>query len=48
VRYVLRSSDLLHMEASLTGVSQSGIKTGGCTMTGGACGTIVEVTSEAS
>jgi hypothetical protein len=39
-----RSSGLLHVEVSLARVSQSG---GGAT-TGGACGTIVEVTSEAS
>jgi hypothetical protein len=29
-------------------VFQSGLKTGGCAMTGGACGTIAEVASEAS
>jgi hypothetical protein len=43
-----RSSGLLHMEASLARVSQSGLKTvGGATM-GGACGTIAEVASEVS
>jgi hypothetical protein len=36
------------VEASLTSVFQSGLKTGGCTMTGDARGTIVEVVSEAS
>jgi hypothetical protein len=43
-----RSSDFLHMEASLTRVFQSGLKTGGGATAGGARGTIVEVTSEAS
>jgi hypothetical protein len=36
------------MEASLARVSQSGLKTGGAVMAGGARGTIVEVASEAS
>jgi hypothetical protein len=48
VRYVSRSSGLLHVEASLARVSQSGLKTGGDAMAGGARGTIVEVASEAS
>jgi hypothetical protein len=43
-----RFSGLLHMEASLSRVSQSGLKTGGGATTGGARGTIAEVTSEAS
>jgi hypothetical protein len=43
-----RSSGLLDMEASLARVSQSGLKTGGGAMVGGACGTIAEVVSEAS
>jgi hypothetical protein len=43
-----RSSGLLHMEASLTRVSQSGLKTAGCATMGGARGTIMEVMSEAS
>jgi hypothetical protein len=43
-----RSSDLLGVEASLARVSQSGPKTGGCAMTGGARGTIVEVASKVS
>jgi hypothetical protein len=43
-----RSSSLLGVEASLTRVSQSGLKTGGGATTGGACGTIAEVASEAS
>jgi hypothetical protein len=43
-----RSSDFLHVEASLTRVFQSGLKTGGGVTAGGARGTIVEVTSEAS
>jgi hypothetical protein len=46
--HTLRSSGLLHVEASLVRVSQSGLKTGGGAMTGGACGTIVEVASETS
>jgi hypothetical protein len=45
--HTLRSSGLLHVEASLARVSQSGQKTGGGAMTGGARGTIVEVASEA-
>jgi hypothetical protein len=43
-----RSSGLLGVEASLARVSQSGLKTGGGTMMGGARGTIAEVASEAS
>jgi hypothetical protein len=43
-----RPSGLLHMEASLARISQSGLKTGGGAMTGGARGTITEVASEAS
>jgi hypothetical protein len=43
-----RSSGFLRVEASMTRVSQSGLKTGGGATTGGACGTIVEVASEAS
>jgi hypothetical protein len=43
-----RSSDLLYVEASLTRVFQSGMKTGGVTTTGGARGTIVAVVSDAS
>jgi hypothetical protein len=45
---VSRSSGLLRVEASLARVSQSGLKTGGGTMTGGARSTIAEVVSEAS
>jgi hypothetical protein len=45
--HVLRSSSLLGVEASLTRVSQSGLKTGGGATTGGARGTIAEVASEA-
>jgi hypothetical protein len=48
VRHASRSSGLLHVEASLARVSQSVLKTGGGTTTGGARGTIVEVASEAS
>jgi hypothetical protein len=43
-----RSSSLLGVEASLAMVFQSGMKTGGGATTGGARGTIAEVTSEAS
>jgi hypothetical protein len=43
-----RYSGLLHVEASLARVSQSGLKTGGDTIVGGARGTIMEVVSEAS
>jgi hypothetical protein len=48
VGYASRSSSLLHVEASLNRVSQSGLKTAGGATTGGPCGTIVEVASEAS
>jgi hypothetical protein len=43
-----RSSSLLGVEASMARVSQSGLKTGGDAITGGARGTIVDVASEAS
>jgi hypothetical protein len=43
-----RSSSLLGVEASLTRVSQSGLKTGRGTTMDGARGTITEVASEAS
>jgi hypothetical protein len=46
--HALRSSDLIHVEASLVRVSQSGLKTDGGATTGGARGTITEVASEAS
>jgi hypothetical protein len=46
--HVLRYSSLLGVEASLARVFQSGLKTSGCATTGGACGTITEVASEAS
>jgi hypothetical protein len=39
---------MLHMEASLVRVFQSGLKTGGGATMGDARGTIVEVASEAS
>jgi hypothetical protein len=48
VGHASRYSDLLRMEASLTRVYQSGLKTGGGTMTAGAGGTIAEVASETS
>jgi hypothetical protein len=43
-----RSSGLLHVEASLARVSQSGMKTVGGATAGGARDTIAEVASEAS
>jgi hypothetical protein len=43
-----RSSGLLRVEASLARVFQSDLKTGGGATTDGACGTIMEVASEAS
>jgi hypothetical protein len=43
--HALRSSSLLHVEASRARVSQSGLKTGGCVTVDGARGTTVEVTS---
>jgi hypothetical protein len=46
--YVSRSSGLLHVEASLARVFQSGLKTDGGTITGGARGIIAEGSSEAS
>jgi hypothetical protein len=45
--YASRSSDLLDVKSSLARVSQSGLKTDGGTMTGGARDTIAEVASEA-
>jgi hypothetical protein len=46
--YASRSSGLLHVEASLSRVSQSGLKTDGDATAGGARGTIVEVASKAN
>jgi hypothetical protein len=48
VGHASRSSGLLHMEASLARVFQSGLKTGGGATVGSARGTITEITSEAS
>jgi hypothetical protein len=48
VGHASRSSGLLHVEASLARVSQSGMKTSGGATTGGARGTIAKVASEAS
>jgi hypothetical protein len=48
VGHTSRSSGLRGLEASLARVSQSGLKTGEGATTGGAHGTIVKVTSEAS
>jgi hypothetical protein len=39
---------LLHVEASRARVSQSGLKTRGSVITGGACGTIMKVASSPS
>jgi hypothetical protein len=46
--HALRSIGLLHVESSLARVSQSGLKTGEGTTTGGARGTIAEVAPQAS
>jgi hypothetical protein len=46
--HALRSIGLLHVESSLARVSQSGLKTGEGTTTGGARGTITEVAPQAS
>jgi hypothetical protein len=46
--HVSRSSGLLRVEERLARVFQSDLKTGGAMTTGGARGTIAEVTSEAS
>jgi hypothetical protein len=48
VGHASRSSGLLHVEASLARVSQSGLMTDGDTMAGSARGTIAEVALEAS
>jgi hypothetical protein len=46
--YASRYSGLHDVEASLARVFQSGLKTGGGAMAGGAHGTIMKVASEAS
>jgi hypothetical protein len=48
VGHASRSSGLLHVEASLARVSQSGLKTGGGATACSAHGAIAEVVSEAS
>jgi hypothetical protein len=48
VGHASRSSGLLHVEASLTRVSLSGLKTDGGVTVGGARGTIAKVALEAS
>jgi hypothetical protein len=48
VGHASRSSGLLHVEASQTRVSQSGMKTDGGTIARSARGTIAEVTSSQS
>jgi hypothetical protein len=45
VGHTSRSSSLFHVKASLVRVFQSGLKTGEGATTGGAHGTITEVTS---
>jgi hypothetical protein len=47
-RHTSRSNSLLHVEASLARISQSGLKTSGDVMVGGARDIITEVTSEVS
>jgi hypothetical protein len=47
VGHASRSSSLFGMEASLARISQSGLKTDGGVMMGGARGTIAEIASEA-
>jgi hypothetical protein len=44
----LKSSGLLHVEASLARVFQSSLNTGGSATTGGARGTIAEIVSNVS
>jgi hypothetical protein len=46
--YTSRSTGLLHVKSSCARVFQSGIKTDGCAMAGGAHGTIMKVASESS
>jgi hypothetical protein len=46
--YVSRSSGLLRVEASLSRIFQSGLKTDGGVTAGGTRGTIVDVVSETS
>jgi hypothetical protein len=48
VGHASRSGGLLHLEASHTRVSQSGLKTGGGMTVGGAHRTIIEVVSGSS
>jgi hypothetical protein len=48
VGHASRSSGLLHVEANLTRVFQSGLKTSRDATSDGARGTITEVASEAS
>jgi hypothetical protein len=48
VGHASRSTDLLHVEASLARVSQSGLNTIGGATAGGARGTIAEVASKVS
>jgi hypothetical protein len=48
VGHASRSNSLLHMEASMARVSQSGLNTDGAATTDGARGTIAKVASEVS
>jgi hypothetical protein len=45
MEHASKSSGLLHVKSSQARISQSGLKTGGGAMVGGARGTITEVTS---
>jgi hypothetical protein len=48
VGHTSRYNGLLRVKASQARFSQSGLKTGGCAMAGGACGIIIEVASRTS
>jgi hypothetical protein len=48
VGHALRSDGLLRLKASRARVSQSNLKTGGCTMTGDVRDTITEIASGSS
>jgi hypothetical protein len=48
VGHASRTGGLFHLEASRARVFQSGLKTGGGVMVGGARGTIIEVASGSS
>jgi hypothetical protein len=48
VGHTSRYNGLLRVKASRARFSQSGLKTGGYAMAGGACGTITEIASRTS